>query len=204
MITTIFPIVLCLLIQSTVLLALGLLAMRVARRRGPAVESLVGRATLAGLCLALLLAGPLAGRVRGVWHVAVGEPTPRHVAAPPETGRAGERVVAGSGSLDGGAFDRTSLGGAASAPAPLHAAPLHAAPLTALPPIIPRDLPITLSAPPPVSGGAATCRGVGSLWAAGTALLLLWLAACQWHLTRLRRQARPITIRPRRRCRSPP
>ena len=69
MITTLFPIALCLLIQSTVLLALGLLAMRVARRRGPAVESVIGRAALAGLGLALLLAGPLAGRVRGVWHV---------------------------------------------------------------------------------------------------------------------------------------
>jgi len=183
MITTLFPIALCLMIQSAALLTLGLIAMRVARRRGPAVQSLIGRATLAGLGLALLLAGPLAGRVRGVWHVAVAqrEPTPRQVAAPPETGGGGGRVIVKFSPLDGAAAD-----GAAFPPAPSAETPLAARP----------TLPAALTPSPPVSGGAATCRGVGSLWAAGTALLLLWLIVCQWHLTRLRRQARPIAAGP--------
>ncbi|MBV9851818.1 MAG: DUF881 domain-containing protein [Armatimonadetes bacterium] len=33
-------------------------------------------------------------------------------------------------------------------------------------------------------------------WLSGTALLLLWLTACQWHLARLRRGAMPITAGP--------
>ena len=56
--TTLIPIVLCVMIQSTALLTLGLLAMRLAQQRGPAVQSLIGRATLAGVGLALLLGWP--------------------------------------------------------------------------------------------------------------------------------------------------
>jgi len=83
--------------------------------------------------------------------------------------------------LDGAELDRTAL----------PAAPLAETLPTAHPALLTAP-----TLPPPVPGGAATCRGVGSLWAAGTALLLLWLIACQWHLTRLRRQARPITSGP--------
>jgi len=46
--TTLLSSALGLLLQSTALLLLGLIALRLARRRGPAVQSLVGRATLAG------------------------------------------------------------------------------------------------------------------------------------------------------------
>jgi len=184
--TTLLPIALGLLLQSTALLLLGLVAMRLARRRGPAVQSLIGRATLAGVGLALVLAGPLAGHIKPVWRVAVGEPTPRQVASPPETGGAGGKVVAKSRLLD-----RALLGQAPMGRVPV-SGPLTRAPLTDPSPIIPVTHPTTFSALHPVSGGEATCRGVGSLWASGTALLLLWLALCQRHLTRLRRSARPL------------
>ena len=188
--TTLLPIALGLLLQSTALLLLGLVAMRLARRRGPAVQSLIGRATLAGVGLALVLAGPLAGHIKPVWRVAVGEPTPRQVASPPETGGAGGKVVAKSRLLD-----RALLGQAPMGRVPV-SGPLTRAPLTDPSPIIPVTHPTTFSALHPVSGGEATCRGVGSLWASGTALLLLWLALCQRHLTRLRRSARPVLSGP--------
>ena len=190
MTTTLLSIALCLLIQSTALLTLGLLAMRLAQRRGPAVQSLIGRATLAGVGLALLLAGPLTGRVQGVWHVKVGEPTPRQVAAPPETGGGGGAIVRFR-SVNGAAAGGTAADGAVA-----DRAVLLPAPSTESLPVSHLALPIAPTPSLPVSGGAATCRGVGSLWAAGTALLLLWLAACQWHLSRLRRQARPLTTGP--------
>ena len=201
--TTLLPIALSLLVQSTALLLLGLVAMQIARRHGPAVQSLLGRATLAGVALALLLAGPLAGHVKPVWSV--GESTPQirsnavgiQVAAPPATG--GERVKT---VMEAPLVDGASLGPAVSGRATLGQTHMtegtpdnHPAP------------PLTPSAPPPpppVAGGEATCMptallricGVGCLWAAGTALLLVWLALCQGHLTRLRRQAAPVTSGP--------
>ena len=71
---------LVLLVQSTVLLTVGFAALFVTRRRGPAVQTLVGRATLSGVVLLLLLL-PLSGRIRPLWHLPVPpgmtqEPTP--------------------------------------------------------------------------------------------------------------------------------
>ena len=199
--TTLLPIALGLLIQSTALLLLGLVVMRFARRHGPAVQSLIGRATLAGVALALLLAWPLAGHIRPVWRIRVGEPTPRQVAAPPETGGAGGKVVGESRLLDG-AFSGQDPAGripVGRVPAGYISAGDHSLthpPLTAPHPIIPLNPSTTFSAPPPVPGGAATCRGVGSLWASGTALLLLWLAFCQCHFSYLRRSAHSLTSGP--------
>ena len=65
---------LVLLCQSTVLLSLGLLALRLTRKRGPAVQTLVGRAALSGVALLLLLL-PLSGRIAPVWRMPA-EPTP--------------------------------------------------------------------------------------------------------------------------------
>ncbi len=198
--TTLLPIAFGLLLQSTLLILLGLAAMRLARRHGPAIQSLLGRATLAGLALALLLAGPLAGHVKPVWRITAGGPTPRQVAAPPGTGGAGGKVGGASYLLDEASLSHASSGQAPSGRTPLgHVLPdrpFGHAPLTDPLPIIPPNLSTTFSAPPPVPGGAATCRGVGSLWASGTALLLLWLALCQSHLTRLRRSASPVVTGP--------
>lgn len=37
---------------------------------------------------------------------------------------------------------------------------------------------------------------LAAAWGVGTALLLLWLGVCHWHLSRLRREARPVTSGP--------
>ena len=86
--TTLLPTALGLLLQSTALLVLGLLALRLARRRGPAVQSLVGRATLAGVALALLLAAPLAGHVQ--------PPVARHAAGPTRAANSGAGTCPGA------------------------------------------------------------------------------------------------------------
>ena len=80
--TTLLLISLSLLLQSTVLLLLALVALSLAQRYGASVQSLIGRATLAGVGLTLLLAAPLTGHIRPLWHVtlpvnasAAGKPT---------------------------------------------------------------------------------------------------------------------------------
>jgi len=190
--TTLLPIALGLLLQSTALLLLGLLALRLALRRGPAVQSLIGRATLAGVGLALLLAAPLTGRVRPLWHVTLpaSPPAPNNggVATPPpgaatlprreskelgpkHYGVAPAEMTEGKGAAQG-------KGAASSASTP----------------------PLSTSSPSRLGRIAAPGGGVGSplaaLWGLGTALLLLWLGVCQRHLTRLRREASSVTSGP--------
>lgn len=203
--TTLIPIALSLLLQSTALLLLGLLVLRLARRRGPAVQSLVGRATLTGVALALLLAAPLAGHVRPVWHVTlpVSPPAPNNggarvdeltppppnetsAASPPTparrapaAGTTGRKINEESRLLDGASLDRAPL---AEQPSDSSGKTDH-----------------HLPNPPSPLGRVAARGGVGLLtaaWGLGAALLLLWLAFCQCHLTRLRRLASPITIGP--------
>ena len=171
---------LVLLLQSTGLLLLGLLALRLTRRHGPALQTLIGRTTLAGGVLLLLLL-PLTGHVQPVVRVRLPEPT--------------------------------SVQSQPSEPIPPEPTPPQAATLpkgkgkefqTSPPPISPR---------PPLWGGPLRSnllrsKEVGSeahgqkigflalLWLLITSALLLWLAACQWHLTRLRRTARLITSGP--------
>ena len=101
--TALMPMLLVLLLQSTALLLLGLLALRLTQKRGPAVQTLVGRASLASVALLLLFA-PLTGHVQPVMRVALTpqqqwlpagaatlpEPTPPRAATLPE--REGEEV----------------------------------------------------------------------------------------------------------------
>ncbi len=184
-----------LLLQSTVLLLLGLLALWLARRRGPAVQSLVGRATLAGVALTLLLAAPLTGHVRPLWRVTL------PVAA-----------SVGAGSLRSAYAPRPAY-------VPLLPDAVPSAPLSSptpppstvvgareqfLPPAGVLAPTAVSPAPPPLSleSSAPAPRPfplrllyptLAAAWLLGTTLLLLWLGACQWHLSRLRREARPVT-----------
>ncbi len=189
--TSLLPRALGLLLESTALLGLGLAALYLSRQRGQAVQSLVARATLAGVGLSLLLAVPLSGHVRPLWRVMLpgaaigtekkpGEPTPSRSGSPPLPERQGKefrtnlRAARGSEPLSlpvsGGVASLSETGWVphAAVRPPIH----RPSPLRLLPPAL-----------------AAT-------WGAGTALLLLWLGVCQWHLTRLRRAARPLTTGP--------
>ena len=178
--TTLFSIALGLLLQSTALLGLGLIVLRLARRHGPAVQSLLGRATLAGVALAMLLAGPLAGRVRPVWGVRVSEAPPA-----PNHGGAGFKPVGAPLA-------------APSAPTSSPTPPELGAGGPSLLPLGPTSAP----APPPSDRIAPAPQRfllyptLAAAWTLGTALLLLWLAFCQCHLIRLRRLASPIATGP--------
>ncbi len=195
--TSLLPIALGLLLQSTTLLLLGLVAMRLAQRRGPAVQSLLGRATLAGVGLALLLAAPLTGHIRPIWIVKVtsGPPSPTFRGA--IFGHGGALLAAPSApSAAPTSFpSRFSLtppelgdGGRSLLPSKLSPAPVVSPPLRPqtrrfTPALRPSSLPLLYAA-------------ITAAWAFGTALLIFWLAVCQWHLSRLRRQARAITTGP--------
>ncbi len=196
--TALLPIALGLLLQSTVLLLVGLLALWLARRRGPAVQSLVGRATLAGVALTLLLAAPLTGHVRPLWRVTL------PVAA-----------SVGAGSLRSAYAPRPAY-------VPLLPDAVPSAPLSSptpppstvvgareqfLPPagvlaptaVSPAPPPLSLesSAPAPRPSPVRLLYVIlTAAWGLGTGLLLLWLGVCQWHLSRLCRQAQPITSGP--------
>ena len=73
---------LILLLQSTVLLALGFLALHLTRKRGPAVQTVLGRAALSSVALLALLL-PLSGRVASVWRLPVVPPRPNSGEQPP-------------------------------------------------------------------------------------------------------------------------
>ena len=157
-----------LLFQSTILLLLGLLAVCLARRRGPAVQTLVGRAALAGVGLALLLIAPLTGHIQPLWHVTI--------------------PVAETG---GPMKSRTSSRSDTALPVIILTPPTlpkgqtsSAAPLPAG--VLP---PAGMSRPLQYRLGLA----LTAIWGAGTTLLLLWLSVCQYYLIRLRRQAHPVT-----------
>ena len=79
--TALLPECFGLLLHSTIFLTLGLSALHLTRRRGPVVQSLVGRAALAGVAL-MLVTMPLSGRLPAVWRVTM-EPTPSHEFATP-------------------------------------------------------------------------------------------------------------------------
>jgi len=185
-----------LLLQSTVLLLLGLLALWLARRRGPAVQSLVGRATLAGVGLALLLAAPLTGHVRPLWRVTlpaappvgVGYLRPEKMAppAPNSGGAGGERAEVPPSSSP--TPPELGAGGRSLSPAEAH-------PPAAVSPAPPPPLDSPAPAPQP-SPLRLLYPALAAIWGLGTARLLLWLGVCQWHLSRLCRQAQLVTSGP--------
>ena len=176
--TTLLPAALGLLLQSTALLTLGLLALWLTRRRGPAVQTLIERATLVGVALTLL-AVPLSGHVQPLWRVPVPESPAfktEGVGVPPAP----------------------NSGGAGLETAPPAAAPaIPAGPAAELPPASspsqPPERPVLAPRPFPLHL-LYVALAVG--WGLGTVLLMLWLGVCQWHLTSLRRTARVLTTGP--------
>ena len=174
--TTFLALTLPVLIQSSALLSLGRLALWLSRGHGPAMQTLIGRATLVGIALTLLLSAPLAGRVRPLWRVSL--PT----ASPLAPNAGGAR----------GAITQTP-----SAPVPALSAPVLPSPP---PPLLragePSPLPPPQTAPISVPQTPRLYAALATLWAVGTATLLLWLCVCRWHLTRLRREARTLTSGP--------
>ena len=189
--TSLLPIALGLMLQSTALLLLGLAALSLARHRGPALQSLIGCATLAGVGLALLVAAPLAGHIRPLWHVTMPvrplaphsggageEPTTAHEFATPP-GAGGEGVSDEAKGATPGMSVRWGKDAASSAPAadPLISSPSRSG---------------RIAAP----GGVGSYSLMADAWCIGTAVLLLWLGICQWHLICLRRGAFPVTSGP--------
>ena len=187
---------LVLLLQSTGLLLLGLLALCLTRWHGPAVQTLIGRASLASVALLLLLL-PLTGYVPSV--VRLPEPTPQQVATLPK--REGEPPAG----WDAMPFLPSVSETAQSLPKTAQSLSKPPSSLTPLPQEQPKNSKTyrLLLTPPSHFGRvylrhyciSGACAGVGS-WAAVSAALLLWLGVCQWHLTRLRRAARPVTSGP--------
>jgi beta-lactamase regulating signal transducer with metallopeptidase domain len=184
--TALLQALLALLLQSTALLLLGLLALRLTRKHGPALQTLIGRASLAAVALLLLLA-PLTGHVPSV--VRIGLPEPTLVRSSPTLPRGeGTELHANVGTP----FVAPSVSATASDSAPS---------TPAIDATYPQEHPNNSQAysspltPPSRFGRVGACAGVGS-WLAVSLALLLWLGVCQWHLTRLRRTARPITSGP--------
>jgi len=193
--TALLPAALGLLLQSTVLLLLGLFALGFVRRRGPAVQSLVGRATLAGVGLTLLLAAPLSGHVRPLWRVTlpavplVGIGSPRLAYAPHPSYVPLLPDAAPSAPLSSPTPPPSTVVGAGGRSLP----PAGVLPPTAVSPAPP---PLSLESPTPAPRPfplRLLYPTLAAAWLLGTTLLLLWLGACQWHLSRLRREARPVT-----------
>ncbi len=172
---------LVLLLQTSVLLALGLGALWAVRRRGPAVQTLAGRAALSGVALLLLLL-PLSGRIAPMWRLPVGPPAPilgsrssdKNTRALPILPSAVPSPLASAAPAIPSDARPAALGAASSAPTP---SPSSAPNLSF------RENP---------APEARAAEAVGLL----SGVLLLWLAACRLQLTRLRRAATRITDGP--------
>jgi len=163
-----------LLLRTTLLLGLALLAVRLLR--GPAVQTLAGRAALAAVAL-LLLTAPLPRLLPPQWHVPA-PAAPRPAAPAP--------VVTLMPSAPPPQFWGAGRGAEKRAETEL----ASTVPTLPPPPAMPSAPP---SQTPPLLGAGGLLL---LLWATGTALLLLWLAVCQGHLTRLHRRAVRLTDGP--------
>ncbi len=176
---------LVLLCQSAVLLLLGFLALHLTQKRGPAVQTLVGRATLSGVALLLLLL-PLSGRIAPVWRLPVSPPAP----------------------ILGSQKDAGTLLAASSVTPPPSVLPAP----SALPPVSTKDAAgpthqedaaSSAPAPPPAALPHPSFRKDPATEERGSKavglpalLLLLWLALCHCQLIRLRRTAKLIADGP--------
>ena len=197
---------LVLLCQSTALLLLGFFALRVTQKRGPAMQTLVGRATLSGIALLLLLA-PLTGHIRPVMRVGlpqkVQEPTPQQaVTLPPLLAGPRQRVQREDEEVKVEAIasetktaaqpeialpqDTGKAKGMAATPDAAGSPP--APPPSAIPNPSFRKDPVTEE---------RGSKAVGLFpYLLIPCLLLLWLAVCRWHLARLRRTAAIVATGP--------
>ena len=197
---------LVLLLQSTGLLLLGLTALHLTRKRGPAVQTLIGRATLVGVALLALLP-PLTGHIQPVWRIGppapnaggagntAQEPIPQQVTLPPS--RSALRVASAASAEQAGAEVQTAN---EAVGVPL-AAPSSLSPVPPLLGVRGSSLPVAPTSCLPAPGRPprsylSRSKEVGSLWLTASLTLLLWLGVCQGQLTRLRRTSRPVTSGP--------
>ncbi len=191
---------LVLLCQSTVLLSLGFLALRVTQRRGPAVQTLVGRATLCGVGLLFLLL-PLSGRIAPVWRLPV---------SPPAAPAAWKAPILGGREDAGAPLAAPSALPTSPEPPPAVAFPLPATAPTAVGPARQEGTASRAPAPPTAVPNPSFRKGPAirsnadrhteerESKAVGlpALLLLFWLAVCQYHLICLRRTAQPVADGP--------
>ena len=178
-------------LQSTLLLAAGLLAARCLRRRGPLVAALVYRASLLATVLGTLLAVSVGGRWPARW-------TPGLPSAQVAAGEATEAVVAPAAPALAALQPRLAGGpglGLSRTPAPRAGRPFTvAAPegAAAEARLIPGPAPASVAGMPPRTAAFRTTRFGWScvllvgLWAGGAAMPLVRLAACCRSLARLR------------------
>jgi hypothetical protein len=166
-----------LLLQSTLLLAVGLSALRLTQKHGPALQSLVGRATLTSLAL-LLLATPLMSYLPAVWRVTLPEANATPLLAlsqatlqvPPATAGSGEVTVSSP---------PASRGHLPSGSGQEYAAEANVA--TPRPPVVGGLQPSRLRQSQ--EGGSSANNSLlypilAAVWLFGTTALLLWLGLC--------------------------
>lgn len=191
-----------LLLQSTLLLSLGLLAGRSLARHRPDLRALFYRATLAAVLVDGLLAVVAAGWFRPLWSVSL--PSTREAPA------SYARRPTAPGGMPGDtlpAWTPATAPSPSSAAAPaLPAEPFeggrHSTPWAALwrRGAHPNPFEAYLaqshleSTPPrPWNGPALLYVGLVGVWSAGAAALLIWLSLCHVLLIRLRRRSVPVT-----------
>jgi beta-lactamase regulating signal transducer with metallopeptidase domain len=195
---TVLQVGLGILIQSTLLLLLGLGASGRLRRLGPAVQSLICRSTLAAVICAALLAPLLAEQIEPLWRLSL---PPAQETLQPED-------------RPGSGIEHETV----AAPSPV--APLsHSLPREAGTPVRPfdtiriespgrdvadgerletsrsfRPLLVALAQAPPRAGTTGWLyTGLTVIWLAGTAALLARLALCCLCVHRLRRASTPVS-----------
>ena len=192
------PYGLCLLVQSTLVLGLGLLLGALLRRQSALLRAQTYRAALAGVVGVALISLLGAGRLPALWYLAgsdrpqtaVATPQPTPVAypatpAPPMAGMSEDVMAMTPPAAPSIASEEAPVSEVGCAP---QMAIVQEMPPAALPPVPP---PAAAEAPSPdLALGATALFGV---WLIGTLSLLLWLAFGYAAVARLRRNAKPLT-----------
>jgi beta-lactamase regulating signal transducer with metallopeptidase domain len=184
--------------QSTLLLAVGLMAAHVMRRRGPVCQALVYRATLTGVIAGALCFICVARQWQPLWRVSL-PPVSSRSAPLTDPASSGRGVLEGTADAAGGAgppafssalshhlgnFRRDAsvqgtasdtLQGIGKAPRPQSATRRHAAPLPDRP-----------------SAAAFLYLGAVGVWVTGAVALLAWMLSCLLYLHRLRRASTAV------------
>lgn len=172
------------LIQSSLLIVVGLLSARVLRRRGPALQSAIYRATLASVALTVVLSICSPGSFTPLWRIAL--PPAPETALGWSAGKAPEpplRLARANPTKD------ASRG----------SAPMPRMKLSYPPPSHPLPEPATR---PGRTERTAHLQRAGTraglyvaavgLWGAVAGMLLAWLALCYFYVLRLRARSAPV------------
>lgn len=180
------------LLQSTLLITLGLLVATVLHRRGPVLGVFVYKTTLASVIAATLISVCCASRLTSLWQVSL-----------PAS------LTDGSENATAGRFQQPfipSLGAAEEPASPAHAGVGDARPAVAMPasPASLADQHRRIVAYRNARAEAESARrrrgglyvAMAALWALGAGLLLGWLASVQLYLMGLRARSVPVETGP--------